>query len=48
MFTPEDKEFMNNPAYSLPLEKFYNGSYYREKNGSVGSESRRYNLLLFI
>ena len=42
MFTPEDKEFMNNPAYSLPLEKFYNGSYYREKNGKNGSVTQAY------
>lgn len=42
MFTEEDKQYLNSPIYSMPLEKFYNGLYYKEKNGRNGTISQAY------
>ena len=42
MFTEEDKQFLNNPIYNLPLEKFADGSYYKSKNGRNGTLVQAY------
>ena len=42
MFTKEDKQFLNNPIYNLPLEKFADGSYYKSKNGRNGTLFQAY------
>ena len=42
MFTEEDKILLSNPDFSLPLEKFYDDFYYREKNGRNGTLTQAY------
>ena len=42
MFTKEDKEFLEDPAFSMALEKFYNQTYYKEKNGRNATVTQAY------
>jgi len=42
MFTTEDKEYLNNSDYSMPLEKFTDNSYYRSNNGKNGTVTQAY------
>jgi len=42
MFTEEDKQYLSNQNFSLALEKFYNGLYYKEKNGRNGTLTQAY------
>ena len=45
MFTEEDKDYLNNPDYSLALEKFFDTSYYKEKNKTNGTLTKAYHSL---